>query len=60
MYLFIAHYINMDNNTESSKTIEFDGQFLDSERECYMYAMFKAYELRESNEMFSSLEFIAS
>ena len=59
MYLFVAHYINMDNDTEVSKSIELDGQFFDSEREIYRYAMGMAYDLRKENEMFASLEFIA-
>ena len=59
MYLFVAHYINMDNDTEVSKSIEFDGQFFDSEREIYLYAMGRAFDLRKVNECFCSLEFIA-
>ena len=27
MYFFLAHYINMDTDTETTKKIEFDGQF---------------------------------
>ena len=59
MYYFEAHYINMDTDEEIIKKIAFDGQFLDCERECYVYAMCKAYDMTESNEMFASLEFIA-
>ena len=59
MYFFEAHYINMDDDTEVTKKIEFDGQFFESEKECYLYAMSKAYDMTEKNELFSSLEFIA-
>ena len=59
MYLFEAHYINMDTDEEFTRSIEFDGQFLDSEKECYLYAMGKAYDLTEENELLASLEFIA-
>ena len=59
MYYFEAHYINMDTDEEITKKIFFDGQFFDSERECYIYAMSKAYDMTEENEMFASLEFIA-
>lgn len=59
MYYFIAHYINMDNDTDITKKIEFDGQFFNSEREIYLYAMGRAFDLRQENEMFASLEFIA-
>ena len=59
MYYFEAHYINMDDDVEITKKIVFDGQFLCSEKECYMYAMARAYDMTEENEMFASLEFIA-
>lgn len=59
MYLFKAHYINIETEKEITKSIEFNGQSFDSEKECYLYAMEKAYDLIEKNEMFSSLEFIA-
>ena len=59
MYLFEAHYINMVNDEEISKKIEFDGQFFETEKEIYLYAMSIAYDMREEHELFSSLEFIA-
>lgn len=59
MYYFEAHYVNMDTDEEITKKIFFDGQFFDSERGCYIYAMSKAYDMTEENEMFASLEFIA-
>lgn len=59
MYYFEAHYINMDNDTEIIKTIKFDGQFFDNEKECYIYAMTKAYDMTEKNEILASVEFIA-
>ena len=59
MYLFLAHYINMDTDTETTKKIEFDGQFFDAEKEIYLYAMSRAYDMTNENELFSSLEFIA-
>ena len=36
MYLFAAHYINMDNAEEITRKIEFDGQFMENDKECYM------------------------
>ena len=47
MYIFEAHCTNMDNNEEITRKIEFDGQFMENDKECYMYAMNKAYELKE-------------
>ena len=59
MYIFEAHYIDMNTNSEITKKIEFDGQFFDTEKENYLYAMSKAYDMTRENECFSSLEFIA-
>ena len=59
MYIFEAHYIDMNTNSEITKKIEFDGQFFDTEKEVYLYAMSKAYDMTRKNECFSSLEFIA-
>ena len=59
MYLFVAHYTNMDTDEEIQKKIEFEAQFFDNEREIYLYAMGRAFDMKEKNECFSSLEFIA-
>lgn len=59
MYFFKAHYVNMETNEEITRPIEFNGQSLDSEKECYIYAMGEAYDLTGKNELFYSLEFIA-
>lgn len=59
MYIFEAHYQDMDEDFEIVRVIKFDGQFFDSEKECYMYAMSKAYDMMQKNECFSFLEFIA-
>lgn len=59
MYIFEAHFNNMDNYEEIVRRIEFDGQFLANEKECYLYAMGRAYDMKEKNELLSSVEFIA-
>lgn len=59
MYLFVAHYINMETNEEVSRKIEIDGQFFDSVHEIFQYAMTKALEMWKAEECFASLEFIA-
>ena len=43
---------------EVARGIEFDGQFFDSEKECYLYAMEKAYDMIEKDECLGLLEFI--
>lgn len=59
MYTFLAHYINMDNGKEITRKIGFEEQSLENEKECYLYAMSIAYEMKHKNECFSSLEFIS-
>ena len=59
MYYFEAHYINMDTDEEITKKIVFDGQFFCNDKECYMYAMSKAYDMAEKYETLESLELIA-
>lgn len=60
MYTFEAKYTNMDTNEEHTQSIEFDGDnFFDTEKECYIYAMTKAYENKKANECLVSVEFIA-
>lgn len=39
MYIFEATYENMDTFTERKTPIKFDGQFLETDQECYVYAM---------------------
>ena len=58
MYIFKAHYINMETEECTIRTIRVDGQFFDSEKDCYLYAMGIAYDIMENYECFESLEFI--
>lgn len=58
MYIFEAHFINMCNNKETVRTIEFNEGSYPNEKECYLYAMDKAYDMTEKNEFLSSIEFI--
>ena len=59
MWYFEAHYTNMDTFEEITRKIQFDGQFFSNEKECFIYAMSKAYDMAEKNELLSSVEFIA-
>jgi hypothetical protein len=59
MYIFEAHYTDMDNNEEIIRKIEFDGQFMENSKESYMYAMSRAYDLKKENECLATVEFIA-
>ena len=57
MYLFKAHYTNMDNGEQITRTIE----LLDDrdEKSIYLMAMGVAYDLKEKNECLGTVEFIA-
>lgn len=58
MYLFEGRYINTRTGKGAVKKVEFNGQSLDSEKECYLEAMGMAYDMIESDEEFVSLEFL--
>ena len=59
MYLFVARYINMESEDEIIREITFEGQYIESEKEGYLCAMEKAYDMIEKNEYLAALEFIA-
>ena len=59
MYIFMAHYINIETDTERMAKIELDGQFFSKEKEIYAAAMIRAYDMRDVNEILADLEFIA-
>lgn len=57
MYLFEAHYTNMDNDEQITRPIK----LLDDmdEKSLYLMAMGVAYDLKEKNECLGTVEFIA-
>ena len=57
MYLFEAHYTNMDNDEQITRPIK----LLDDrdEKSLYLMAMGVAYDLIEKNENLDDVEFIA-
>lgn len=60
MYIFEAHYINSSNGEEFVREIEFNGDnFFSTEKECYLYAMGKAYDMKKDNEWLLTVVFIA-
>ena len=54
MYIFEAHYTNMDNNEEITRKIEFDGQFMENDKECYMYLWKNGIYVYEYNQTIMS------
>ena len=64
MYIFEAHYLNMDIDNETldeilTVPIRIDVQLFDSEKEIYLYAMSRAYDNIPDGYCFDNLEFIA-
>ena len=60
MWYFEAKYYDIIAGKEITRKIEFDGENnFNSEKQCYLYAMEKAYEMKKENEMLDSVEFIA-
>ena len=60
MWYFVAKYYDIIADKEITRKIEFDGEnCFNSEKECYLYAMEKAYEMKKESEMLDSVEFIA-
>ena len=59
MYLFEAHYIDAISGIDIIKPIEFNGQFFSTQKECCLYAMDRAYDMGQKEEIFHSLEFIS-
>ena len=45
MYLFEAHYMDTMSGIDIIKPIEFNNQFFSDQRDCYLYAMGKAYDM---------------
>lgn len=60
MFLFEAHYMDTISGIDIIKEIEFSSQFFSDARDCYLYAMGKAYDMANSEERFCFLAFIAS
>lgn len=58
MWLFIAHYVDMNTEDKIDRSIEFDEHDLSS-KECYLHAMSVAYDMKKPNECLGSLEFIS-
>ena len=58
MYTFELHYIDIDTGKDIIKTLKVDSQLYDTEKEIFMHAMNRAYDIMEENEMLHGIEFI--
>lgn len=58
MYLFVAKYINIDNEDEESIIIEVDTQMVKYEKEAYLTAMSMAYDMQTESISLQALVLI--
>ncbi len=60
MYIFEAVYDNAITDSIITRTIEFDGyEFMNNERDCYLYAMERAYDMAQMDEGLMELRLVA-
>lgn len=60
MYTFELHYIDINTGREIIKTLKVDSQLYDSEKEIFIHAMDRAYNIMEENELFFRLDYKGS
>ena len=58
MYTFELHYIDIDTGRDIIKTLKIDSHLYETEKEIFMHAMNRAYDIMEENEMLYGIEFI--
>lgn len=60
MYTFELHYIDIDTDREIIKTLKVDSQLYDTEKEIFMHAMKRAYDMMNKDELFYRLDYKGS
>ena len=60
MYTFELHYIDIDTDRDIVKTLKVDSQLYDTEKEIFMHAMKRAYDMMKENELFTRLDYKGS
>ena len=60
MYTFELHYIDIDKDKDIIKTIKVDSQLYDTEREIFIHAMNRAYDMMNEHELFFRLDYKGS
>lgn len=58
MYTFEANYENMGNKEKIKRPIYITVCTVENEKQAYMYAMERAYNMKRDNECLASVEFI--
>ena len=57
MYTFELHYIDIDTGRDILKTLKVDSQLYDTEKEIFIHAMERAYDIMKENELFYRLDY---
>ena len=60
MYTFELHYIDIDTDREIIKTLKVDSQLYDTEKEIFIHAMKRAYDMMKEYELFTRLDYKGS
>ena len=60
MYTFELHYIDINTNRDIIKTLKVDSQLYDTEKEIFIHAIKRAYDMMEEYELFTRLDYKGS
>ena len=60
MYTFELHYIDIDTDRDIVKTLKVDSQLYDTEKEIFIHAMKRAYDMMNEHELFFRLDYKGS
>ena len=60
MYTFELHYIDVDTGRDIIKTLKVDSQLYNTEKEIFINAMSRAYDIMKENELFYRLDYKGS
>ena len=60
MYTFELHYIDIDAGRDIIKTLKVDSQLYDTEKEIFIHAMKRAYDMMKEYELFTRLDYKGS
>ena len=60
MYTFELHYIDVNTGRDIVKTLKVDSQLYDTEKEIFIHAMKRAYDMITEYELFTRLDYKGS
>ena len=60
MYTFELHYYNTDTARDIIKTLKVDSQLYETEKDIFIHAMKRAYDMMEEYELFTRLDYKGS